>query len=410
MSRNGRFTHFVEDIPRDPPQRDDDTPLGEWDAGDDEGVIPPREWLLGNAFCRGFVSSLLGEGGSGKTALRLVQYLAVVTGRPLSEEYVFTRSKVMLLSLEDSRDELRRRLRAACLHYGIAQSELKGRLFVRTASADLGKIMMVDPAKGALMLGKLAGKIERAIRERGIALVALDPFVKVHSVGESDNSAIDQVMQVLADMAIALNVAVDTPHHISKGPADPGNANRGRGASSMKDAARLVFTLTRMSPEEAQAFGVSEAQRQFLVRLDSGKVNIAPPMTEAKWFRLVSVSLDNGTDLYPSGDQVQTVEPWTPPQTFSGISNGTLNEILSEIDTGLPDGNRFTDAPNVRDRAAWRVVEKHCPTKSEGTCREIIKTWLRSGLLFRRDYTNPVTHKRVKGLVVDNEKRPSKGD
>jgi hypothetical protein len=134
--------------------------LGEWDAGEDDGEIPPRQWLLGNVFCRGYISSLLGDGSIGKSALRLVQYLAAMTGRPLSGEYVFVRSKVLLISLEDSRDEVRRRIKAACLHHGIDRAELKGRLFVVTASGDdIGKIMMTDPAKGQLMVGKLAGRI-----------------------------------------------------------------------------------------------------------------------------------------------------------------------------------------------------------------------------------------------------------
>jgi hypothetical protein len=41
-----------------------------WDAGDDDQIPPPRGWLLGTSFCRGFASSLLGDGGVGKTALR----------------------------------------------------------------------------------------------------------------------------------------------------------------------------------------------------------------------------------------------------------------------------------------------------------------------------------------------------
>ncbi len=69
--------------------------LGEWDAGDEwdgDGEfrpIPPRGWLLGNIFCRGFVSSLLGDGGAGKTALRYAQYLSLATGRSLTGEHVF---------------------------------------------------------------------------------------------------------------------------------------------------------------------------------------------------------------------------------------------------------------------------------------------------------------------------------
>jgi hypothetical protein len=40
--------------------------LGEWDAGDDIDLPPPRGWLLGNVFARNFISSLFAEGGTGK--------------------------------------------------------------------------------------------------------------------------------------------------------------------------------------------------------------------------------------------------------------------------------------------------------------------------------------------------------
>jgi hypothetical protein len=46
-----------------------------------------------------------------------------------------------------------------------------------------------------------------------------------------------------------------------------------------------------MSAEEAQAFGIPEEERRGLVRMDSAKVNIAPPMAKAKWFRIVGVPL-----------------------------------------------------------------------------------------------------------------------
>ena len=74
---------------------------------------------------------------------------------------------------------------------------------------------------------------------------------------------------------------------------------------------------------------------------------------------------------------------------------------------GAPGGNRYSDAPNVSDRAAWKVVEKHCPGKSEAACRQIIKLWLKSGLLFSRSYENKKTRKPVMGLCVDDAKRPS---
>src|SRR5262249_25950450 len=187
------------------------------------------------------------------------------------------------------------------------------------------------------------------------------------------------------------------PHHVRKGPADPGNADNGRRASSQKDAGRLVYTLTAMTPEEAQAFSVSEAERRLLVRMDSAKVNIAPPMCEARWFRLVGVRLGNGTDLYPNGDEVQTVEPWTPPNTWNRLSHHLLNAILTEIDAGLPAGNRFSDAPSATDRAAWQVIVRHAPEKKEKQAREIVRTWVKNGVLTSYEYDNPKTRKPVTG-------------
>ncbi|OSI21187.1 AAA family ATPase [Bradyrhizobium canariense] len=379
-------------------------PLGEWDAGDDDQPVPPRGWLLGNSFCRGFVSSLFGDGGVGKTAFRYAQALSLTTQRALTGEHVFKRSRVLIVSLEDGRDELRRRVKAACLHHGIKREELKGWLFLAALDKASGKLMTLD-RHGRPVPGTLAAKLAQTIVARKIDLVILDPFVKAHSVNENDNSGIDEVAQILTDMSIKFDIAVDVPHHISKGPADPGNANRGRGASASKDAFRLVDTVTRMSDEQGKTFGLSEAECRTLIRIDNAKVNIAP-MADARWFKLVGVNIGNGTKLYPNGDEVQTVEPWSPPGLFGDISVPVLNAILDDIDAGLPDGNRFSDAPNVTGRAAWRVIAKHCD-KAEGPARQIIKTWLGSGLLLHETYENPISRKEVKGLRVDPVKRPS---
>ena len=98
---------------------------------------------------------------------------------------------------------------------------------------------------------------------------------------------------------------------------------------------------------------------------------------------------------------MQAVEPWTPPDTWAGLSHHVLNQILTAIDAGLPDGNRYSDARNVADRAAWKVVLEHAPDKTETQAREIIKTWVKNGVLVADDYENPVTRHTVKGLRLD---------
>ena len=377
-----------------------------FDAGDDIEPPPPRAWLLGTSFARRFLSSILADGGTGKTALRYAQLVALATGVEITGEHVFQRCRVLIISLEDDRDELRRRILAILKHHGIDRSQLKDWLFYATPGAAAGKLMVLDK-HGRPTRGQLADAIEAIVAARGIDIVAIDPFVKAHSVEENLNSAIDDVVQILTDLSAKYNLAIDAPHHISKGAGDPGNANRGRGASAMKDAARLVYTLTPMSEKEAETFGIPEEidRRQF-IRVDSAKVNIAPPGFSARWFQLVSVPLDNPSSLYPNGDHVQTVKPWLPPDVWADLDDKLVNHILAAIDKGLPDGNRYTDGPNAGEREAWNVVLRFAPQKTEAQAKQIIKTWVQQRVLVAREYENPTTRKKVKGLHLDPKMRP----
>jgi hypothetical protein len=119
------------------------------------------------------------------------------------------------------------------------------------------------------------------------------------------------------------------------------------------------------------------------------------------------VPIGNGTSDYPSGDTIPVIEPWKPPDTWAGLDSVLLNRILTAIDNGLSDGNYYTVTNSATDRAAWRVVQRFAPEKTEGQARQIIAAWLKSGLLEKFDYENPVTRKPVKGLRVNSTKRPT---
>jgi hypothetical protein len=386
------------------PVADEEHALGIWDAGDDDYVIPPRGWLLGNTFCRGFMSSLQAAGGVGKTALRVAQLLSLAIGRSLTGEHVFQRCRVLIVSFEDGKDELRRRVYAAMRHYGISPEDVKGWLFLATPKIPLRLAEMED---GAPQIGALEGILRRIIDHHKIDVVSLDPFVKSHSLEENSNTALDFVCGRIAAIAIHYDCAMDAPHHTRKGPASPGNADSGRGGSSMNDAARLVFSANPMTTEEANQFGLSEDERRSLIRIDSAKVNIAPPSSEATWFRIVGVPLGNATPLYPKGDNVQTVEPWHPPKLWANMDSPLLNRILDTINAGFPNGSRYSSANKADDRAAWHAVVDHAPDKTEPQAREIIRTWIKNGTLYAQEYDDPGQRKTRSGLFVNATKRPS---
>ena len=373
------------------------------DAGEDESPPAPRRWLLSNQFCRGFLSGLVAPGSTGKSALRLLQCLSLVTGRTLTGQHVFRRCRVLMVSLEDDAEEMRRRILAARLRYDIPLTDLRGWLFYATPKG----VKLAEMKDGSPQIGALAKQLRGSIERYHVDVLVLDPFVKLHTVDENSNSGMDFVCDLLASMAIEYDIAVDAPHHTKKGQLTPGDADSGRGASAARDAGRLIYTLNAMSEDEAKAFGINPEERTAYIRLDKGKVNLAPPARIAEWFKLVGVRLDNGNDEYPNGDEVQTVEPWKPPKIWDGLASATLNAALTEFDNGMPNGQRYTDAPAATDRAAWRALQKHCPGRTEAQCREIIRAWVKNGVLYHGEYDDPIDRKKRKGLKLDSAKRPS---
>ena len=384
----------------------DSDQLGEWDAGADPGRIPPREWLLSNQFCRGFISSLVAAGGVGKSALRLLQFVSLALGRPLCGQHIFHRSRVLLISLEDDTWELQRRIKAIADHFHFRREELSGWLFCATPR--MAKIAELKDRKRSI--GPLSQQIHDAIIRRKPDLISLDPYVKLHGLSENDSGDMDFVCNLLAAMAIEFNLAVDTPHHVHKGIVIPGDADSGRGSSGIRDAGRLVYTLTPMSEEEALTFNVSLEDRASYIRLDPAKLNIAARVSKATWFHIIGTPIQNGTAEYPNGDMVQVVEPWRPPELWADVSHAEINQILTIIDGGIAGGNFYTPHHEDSDRSAWRVVQRIVAGKSDTQARQIINSWVKSGVLVRFDYTHPATRKLVKGLKVENSKRPGTCD
>jgi hypothetical protein len=205
-------------------------------------------------------------------------------------------------------------------------------------------------------------------------------------------------------MPVAVKL-MGAPAHTHKGAIAAGDADARRGASAQRDAGRLDYTLTTMSEDEAEAFGIAPEERRQYVRLDKAKANIVRAM-KAQWFRLVNVNLGNADGIYTGGDDMQAIERWTPPEAFEGTDAALINAILDQIAKGLGDGRLYTEHGAAKDRAAWKAVQLHCPTKQEAQCKEMIHKWIKSGLLFRGDYSNPVRRKEESGLFVDESKRP----
>lgn len=407
LDQGGTLERLIELADAAPPVEGPRGPFDPEDLGDllaEE--IEPRQWLLGKLLCRKYVTVSAASGGTGKTSLAITLALSLATGRPLLRIHVHKRCRVLLLTYEDGREEYKRRFKAACLHYNIHADDIEGRILIKSlAGAEGTKTLAEVSERGGMRETGTAERIAEIIRREEADVVMIDPFIKCSGAPENDNMAVDFVARILTRLAENENVAVHVSHHFRKGAGQPGDIDSARGARSLIDAARIATTMQPMTSEEAKTFDVSEGERRRLVRLDDGKANLAP-LSAARWFRLASVNIGNATPEYPGGDDLQVVEAWTPPETWAALSINVLNRILDEIDRGLADGERYSHAPAATDRAAWKVIQRHAPEKTEKQCREVIATWAKNGVLEAQEYRSQAERKLVKGLKVNPLKRP----
>ena len=363
-------------------------PVGGRDAGqpeikstwDDLDAIPPRGWLLGTNFCIGYLSGLTGAGGTGKTALRLTQLIALALGRPLTQEHCWKRTRVLLVCLEDDENELKRRVKAACDAHRITPGELNGWLHTWTPSG----LRFLEVVKyGEVETGGLAEALAERIRALGIGLVSIDPIVKSHAANENDNGQMDQVAQQFLGVAHACGCAADYVSHDRKGAGSAGDADRVRGASALVNASRLLKTLTKMTDKEADDLGVEKRQQKTLVRLDDGKVNITPEEPEA-WFELIGVPIGNSSETYPHGDNVQAVRRWYPPDPYAEMTAELWGKIFAAIRTGPGPDEKWLIDIRSNDWVGWPICK--AGNKEKGEARRLVRDWVKSGVLVIAPY------------------------
>ena len=76
-----------------------------------------------------------------------------------------------------------------------------------------------------------------------------------------------------------------------------------------------------------------------------------------------------------------------------------------EVEADIIKGRRYSNRKGATNQA-WELVQKHAPHLTEQQCREVVKTWLKSGLLYEQEYYDTKLRKKRHGIFVDNAKRP----
>jgi hypothetical protein len=258
--------------------------------------IPKRQWLVDHLCLKAYITGLVAPGGVGKSSLALALGISVASNNDILNLGVRQQANVLVINNEDSYDELRRRIAGITTQFGINPISLKDRLFYESGYEK--KYMLSEMSDSGQKETAFASDLIKYMLEKEIGLLIVDPFVSTHNAPENDNTAMDQVMSIYRKIAAKTGAAITLIHHTRKQQdtkgSSAGNADIARGASALKDAVRVVATLTPMSTVEAKAitFDAQKQSRHF--RLDFAKQNFSPACVNAWWFRMESCLIDNG--------------------------------------------------------------------------------------------------------------------
>jgi len=359
----------------------------------DPATIPPRKWLYSTHLIRKFLSLDIAPGGLGKSSVKIVESLAMASGRELLGKPIHEGAlRVWLYNLEDPAEETERRIHAAALHYGIGPDEIDGRLFV-DSGRDQPICIAEETPDGVRIVHPVSEAVIAELVERRIDVLSIDPFVSSHAISENDNRAIDMVAKEWSRIADICDCAINLVHHVRKTNGTEVTAESSRGAVSLIGAARSVIVYNRMTKEEAERAGIEPSKRSFYFRMQNDKANLAPSEA-ADWVRM------NNVDL-PNGDKVGVACPWQWPDAFAGLSTRDLYEVQLAI--AAAEWGSDTQAKDWGGQAVANALSLDVE-KDKGRIKDLIKTWISTKALGVERRTNANGRERpylVVGSWVD---------
>ncbi|HEB26873.1 hypothetical protein LCGC14_2409000 [marine sediment metagenome] len=184
-----------------------------------------------------------------------------------------------------------------CQHYGIEESELEGKLLIRSGYDYAAVLAENDGNKSVLASGHTKELIKLSL-DKEVGLVVIDPYVSIHEVDENDNVQQNGVFKILRAVCAATNAAMLVVAHTRKAGNNEkpayGDVESLRGASAIKDAARSAITLSPMPKSYAEKHGIDWTIGIALRRIDDAKSNFSLMNDHAVWIKMQSVKLANG--------------------------------------------------------------------------------------------------------------------
>jgi AAA domain/Bifunctional DNA primase/polymerase, N-terminal len=347
----------------------------------DPTTIPLRPWVYGSLM-RGIMVLTGAPGGLGKSSLTVVEALAMVTGKPLLRVEPVGLLRVAICNLEETRDEMMRKVQAAAKHYNITAEDIGDRLFVNDKSTKL--VMAVMDRNGVRIVRPVVERLVERLQTWKIDVLIIDPFVSTNRAPENDNNAQDEISKEWGAIAERCNCAAHLVDHTRKlGPDGEVTAESVRGGKAKVDASRATRILNRMTKSQGDEAGVENHKLYFRAYVD--KDNYAPPAENSDWYKLESVSLNNDPNAVvvlgarcAKDDKVGVVTPWKYPNALEGMTGKDFEKVAAALRSG-----KWRASPSAHAWAGYevgRVLNIDTGTRAgKARVSRMLKRWIAAG-------------------------------
>lgn len=249
----------------------------------------PREFLVESFLPARESGFVVAQGGTGKGHFQVALTLALALGEPFGPFDVPRPRGVVLLSVEDDREELHRRLIAALMARQGPEA-LTGEWPEHVRTALVKRIRFVDlrgltgTHLGTELRDSIAGVVEK-IEDPG--LVLLDPLTRLLPQGLilNEQSGGGTIVNELDAIRDATGCTVLVAHHINKAAIREKEelyAAAATGTQMLSDLARWMVNLKSLTPKQATDYGLEPS---FYVEAAVTKSNYTPPLAEPLVFR-----------------------------------------------------------------------------------------------------------------------------
>lgn len=201
--------------------------------------LPPRLWNVPGMIPHGTVTTMDGDGGTGKSTLALQLAVATVLGREWLGRQVM-QGRVLYASAEDDERELHRRLNDLCVHFGAGLEELSS-LRILPFADKVAELVITDERTRKLVTTPVWEAVQAEALAWGPVLMILDSRADFFGADEINRNQVRAFVSMNRRLAQQVGCGLLMLSHPSLAGMANGSGSSGSTAWNNSVRSRLYF-------------------------------------------------------------------------------------------------------------------------------------------------------------------------